>query len=178
VQLVGGSALLYFAEKLLARETHVEHPGSVQQLRAQFLAGLFPHLARALRQRNIAGALGIREPINAGAPEWLPRPCGGNELVEPGNLKPRLDNSTAAKLPMVPRPMMATSYAVIPSVMVKQRRGMSRLRCTLAHRKSRPIEGELHAGTFTSGGCTGAPGALFKRGASGEISCMCPVRVR
>src|ERR1700733_1603459 len=84
---MGASALFYLAEKGLTRDAHVEHSGAVQQRPSQFLAGTFPHLARALRQRNIAGALGIGKPINAGAARMAAAAMRGSELIEPGNAK-------------------------------------------------------------------------------------------
>ena len=74
----------------------------MQQLRAEFLARLFPHLARALRQRNIAGALGIRKPMNAGAARMAAPAMRGSELIEPGNGKAasgQLDGSETAHGP-------------------------------------------------------------------------------
>ena len=81
----------------------------MQQLRAQLLGGLVPQLARALRQLHIAGSFGVSDAINAGAAGMAAAAMRRSELIEPTTEKPRLASSTAAKLPMVPSPMMATS---------------------------------------------------------------------
>ncbi len=59
----------------------------MQKLRAHLLGGLFPHLARALRQRHIAGAFGVRETINARAPGMAAAAVRWSELIEAGNGK-------------------------------------------------------------------------------------------
>src|ERR1700693_316169 len=85
--MVCNGAVLYLAEKGLARKTHIEHACPVQQLRAQFLLGPFPHLARSLRQRHIAGAFRICKPINAGATRMAAPAMRRSEMIESGNGK-------------------------------------------------------------------------------------------
>ncbi len=86
-EVIGDCALLYLAEKGLARKAHIEHTCPVQELRPEFLLGLLPHFARALRQGHISGALRIGQPIDAGAARMAAAAMRGSELIERGNGK-------------------------------------------------------------------------------------------
>ena len=82
MQPVAGCALFNLPDEWLAWNTHIQHPGPVQQLRAQLFGRLVPQRARALRELHIAGSFGVGDAINAGTAGMAAAAMWRRELIE------------------------------------------------------------------------------------------------